>query len=81
MSLLRFSERGKQVISEPSPEECDAVRMHNWIERTRFDGEKTSIKTNLTETFAQLSNCSNVRKVEFAIPRVKLGQTTGLSNL
>ena len=81
MALLMFHENGGRLIPEPSRRECDAVRMHNWIERTRSDEERTSKKKYLTKSMAEVKRCPNEQEVERIIPRVKFAQYTGLSKL
>ena len=48
-------------LPEPSTAECEAIRLHNWMERARSSGEKTSIKIDLAEVTAQMGEVSEVR--------------------
>ena len=53
MALLMFDAAGERRLPEPSTTECEAIKLHNWIECARSSGRKTSIKTELTEATAQ----------------------------
>ena len=79
MTLLMFDEHVGGLLPEPSRKECDTERMHNWIERTRSDGGKTSIEQNLTDKMGEMKKCSNERDVERVTPRVEFAHDTGLS--
>ena len=76
MGLLMFNS------PEPSPAECETIRLHNWMERARSAGEKTSIKAELAEVTEQIGKISEIREVERAIPRAQFASDicfTGLS--
>ena len=64
MALLMFNDKRGRLLPEPSRKECDAVRMHNWVERTRSHGERTSIQKDLTKTMAEMKKCPSERDVE-----------------
>ena len=70
MGLLTFSAEERQP-HEPTPAECEALRVHNRMERASSTGEYTSIKTELAEVTAQMGKVSEIREVERAIPRVQ----------
>ena len=74
MALLMFNDEGERRLPEPSEAECEAIRIHNWMERARSSGAKTSIKTDLTEVTAIMGKVPNEREVERAIPRVQFAQ-------
>ena len=66
-----FRATGDRRVPEPLTAECEAIRIHNWMERARSIGEKTSIKTDLREVTAQMEKVSGIRQVERAIQRVR----------
>ena len=81
MALLVFDEEGERRIPEPSEAECEAIRIHNWVERARSTSEKTSIKTDLAQVTAMMGKVSNVKEVERAIPRVQFTKDICVDNL
>ena len=81
MALLMFEEEGERRIPEPSDAECEAIRVHNWMERARSTVGKTSIKTVLAEMTAMMGKMPNVREVERAIPRVQFAKDVCIDKL
>ena len=77
MAILMFDTEGERRLPEPTTAECEAIRLHNWMER----GNKTSIKTDLAELTAQMGKVSEVREVERAIPRVKFATDICLTKM
>ena len=41
MALLMFNDEGERRLPEPSEAECEAIRVHDWMERARSSGAKT----------------------------------------
>ena len=76
-----FDEEGERRIPQPSEAECEAIRVHNWMERARSIGEKTSIKTDLAEVTAMMGKVPNMREVERAIPRVQFAKDVCVDKL
>ena len=81
MALLMFNDEGERRLPEPSEAECEAIRVHNWMERARSSGAKTSIKTDLAEVTAVMGKVPNEREVERAIPRVQFAQDVTVDQL
>ena len=81
MALLMFNAEAERRLSEPSTAECEGIRLHNWIERERSYGEKTPIKTELTEATAQMGKVSENREGERAIPRVRFATDICLTEM
>ena len=71
MALLMVNAEGERRIPEPTNAECEAIRLHNRMERARSSGKKTSIKTDLAEATAEMGKVKDTRGVERAIPRVR----------
>ena len=66
-----FDTEGERRLPEPTTAECEAIRLHNWIERARSSGETTSKNTDLAEATAEMGKVSEVHEVERVIPRVR----------
>ena len=81
MALLLFNEEGERRIPEPSEAECEAIRVHNWTERARSTGEKTSIRTDLAEVTTTMGKVSNVREGKRAISRVQFAKNVCIEKL
>ena len=81
MAVLMFTEEGERRLPEPTKSECEAIRMHNWMERARSSGGKTSIKDDLAEVTAAMGKVPNEREIERAIPRVQFAQDLTIDQL
>ena len=81
MAILMFDNEGKRRLPKPTTAECEANRLHNWMDCVRSSGEKTSIKTNLSEVTAQTGKVSEVREVVRAIPTVKFATDVCLTKM
>ena len=57
-------------LPEPSPAECEAIRIHNWMKRAGCIAGKTSKSTELADVTAQMGKMTEIRDGERAIPRV-----------
>ena len=66
MALLMFDAEEERRLSKPTTAECEAVRLHIWMEPVRSSVEKTSIKTELSEVTAQMEKVSEFREIERA---------------
>ena len=59
MALLMFNDEGERRLPESSVAEFEAIRVHDWMERARSLGAKTSIKTDLAEVTANMGKVPN----------------------
>ena len=64
MAVLMFNEEGERRLPEPTKSECEAILMHNWMERARSSGGKTSIKDDLAEVTAAMGKCPTREKLK-----------------
>ena len=71
MALLMFSAEAERRLPELTIAECEAIRLHNWKERARSSGKKTSIKTDLAEATAEMGKVTDTREIGRAIQRVR----------
>ena len=62
MALLMFNAEGERILPEPTNAECETIRLHNWMERARSSGKKTSIKTDLVEATAEMGKVEDTVK-------------------
>ena len=76
-----FNAEGARRLPEPTIAECEAIRLHNWRERARSSGKKTSIKTDVAEATAEMGKVKDTREVERAIPRVRYATDICLTKL
>ena len=60
MAVVKVQRGRRATAARASPAECGAIRIHNWMERAQFTGEKTSIKTELAELTAQMGKVSEI---------------------
>ena len=72
---------GERRLPEPTVSECETIRLHNWMERAPSSTKKTSVKTDLAETTAEMGKVTDTRELERAIPKSRYTTDIGLTKM